>query len=218
MKKYTSILFDLDGTLIYSHQGIFNGFRYALKALGKEPPKEDYLRCCIGPSLMYSFQTFFGLDEETARVATAKYREVYATNGVWENEPIEGALETLKVLKETGYVLAMATSKPLIYAEKIAKNHGFSPYLDAEVGSGIDGSFPTKAAVIREVMRKLNVTADECLMVGDTKYDAEGAAECGVDCALLRVGYAASEEEFHTPSATYVFNDFADLRAFLMEK
>ena len=157
MKNYRYILFDLDGTLIYSHMGIFNGFRYALKAMGKEAPDDVYLRRCVGPSLMYSFQTFFGMDEETARVATAKYREIYAVQGVWENEPIEGVLEGLKRLKEEGYVLAMSTSKPLIYAEKIAERHGFSPYFSAEVGSGIDGSLPTKASVIEETMKRLKV-------------------------------------------------------------
>lgn len=218
MKNYKYILFDLDGTLIYSHMGIFNGFRYALKAMGKETPDDVYLRRCVGPSLMYSFQTFFGMDEETARVATAKYREIYAVQGVWENEPIEGVLEGLRKLKEVGYVLAMSTSKPLIFAEKIAKKHGFSQYFSAEVGSGIDGSLPTKASVIEETIKRLHASADECLMIGDTKYDAEGAAICGVDCALLKVGYAANEEEYRSHGVTYVFDGYEDLIAFLIEK
>ena len=75
MSKYKYILFDLDGTLIYSHPGIHAGFRYALKELGEKEPTAEQLGRCIGPSLMYSFQTYFGLSEERAKLATEKYRE-----------------------------------------------------------------------------------------------------------------------------------------------
>ena len=216
MKKYTCILFDLDGTLTYSHPGIHGCFRYALQQLGLGEPKMEQLRRCIGPSLMYSFQNYFGLDEETAKLATAKYRERYAVEGWAENAPIEGALETLKALKEAGYKLAMATSKPLIYAAKISEKFGFSQYFDVEVGSGVDGSFPTKASVIAEVMRQLNVTADECLMIGDRHHDAEGAKEHGMDCVLLKVGYAENEEEYRMANPEYVMEDLAQLREFLL--
>lgn len=216
MKKYTCVLFDLDGTLTYSHPGIYGCIRYALQQLGKEEAKMEQLRKCIGPSLMYSFQNYFGMDEETARLATAKYRERYAVEGWAENAPIEGALETLKALKQAGYKLAMATSKPLIYAGKISAKFGFSDYFDAEVGSGLDGSFPTKASVIEEAMKRLGVTAEKCLMVGDRKHDAEGAKENGVDCALLKVGYAENEEEFISAAPEYVFDSFEELKMLLL--
>ena len=216
MKKYTCVLFDLDGTLTYSHPGIYGCIRYALQQLGKEEAKMEQLRKCIGPSLMYSFQNYFGMDEETARLATAKYRERYAVEGWAENAPIEGALETLKALKQAGYKLAMATSKPLIYAEKISAKFGFSDYFDAEVGSGLDGSFPTKASVIEEAMKRLGGTAEKCLMVGDRKHDAEGAKENGVDCALLKVGYAENEEEFISAAPEYVFGSFEELKMLLL--
>ena len=217
MKNYTCILFDLDGTLTYSHQGIYACIRYALEEMGKEPPKEEQLRCCIGPSLMYSFQNYFGLPEDEAKTATALYRKRYAVKGMWENEPIDGALETLKLLKERGYKLAMATSKPIFFAKQISEKFGFSAYFDAEVGSGMDdGSLPTKAAVIEEAMRRLGASKDECLMVGDRKHDAEGAKENGVDCALLKVGYAENDEEFILSQPAYVLQDFAELRKLLL--
>ncbi len=217
MGKYKYILFDLDGTLVYSHMGIWNCFRYAMKEMGYPEPKEEDLIKCIGPSLEYSFSTFFGMDAEKAKEATAKYREQYKVTGVWENEPIAGALEALKALKEAGYILAMATSKPLIYAEKISARWGFAPYLTAEVGCGIDGSLPTKADVVRAAMEKLNAAAEDCLMVGDRFYDVEGARGCGVDCAMLRVGYAP-EEEYAECKPAYVFKDFAELVEFLVKK
>ena len=218
MKKYRYILFDLDGTLTHSHPGIYGCFRYALEKMGLPEPKMEQLRRCIGPSLMYSFQNYFDMDEEMARVATANYRERYSVIGWQENAAIDGALEALKALKEAGYKTAMATSKPIVYAEKIAAMFGFSPYLDAEVGCGIDGSLPTKADVIAEAMRQLGASAEECLMVGDRFHDAEGAQVHGMDCALLRVGYAENEEEFVWSKPTYVFDGFEELKALLLSE
>ena len=217
MKKYTCILFDLDGTLTYSHPGIYACFRYALQEMGQEEPSEAQLRRCVGPTLMYSFQNYFGFSEEDAKRATALYRKRYAVKGIWENEPIEGAIETLKALKAAGYKLAMATSKPLFFAKQISEKFGFAAYFDAEVGSGMDEStLPTKASVIAEAMRQLGASKKECLMVGDRKHDAEGAKENGVDCALLRVGYAENEEEFISSAPKYTLDGFEGLKALLL--
>ncbi len=211
MKKYKYILLDLDGTLVYSHYGIFACFRYALEKLGKPNPTDAQLYPVVGPSLYYSFTQFFGMEKEEATRAVALYRERYATHGVWENEPIEGALSALKKMHAAGYTLSLATSKPLEYASKIAQKHGFSPYLTEEVGSGMDGSLPTKAAVIEECMRRLGGDKAEYLMVGDRNYDAIGGTETGIDCALLKIGGYATDEELYSCGAKYVLQDFADL-------
>lgn len=218
MKKYRYILFDLDGTLVYSHPGIFACFRYALERMGRPNPTDKELLPCIGPSLHYSFTTFFGMTDDEATQAVKLYRERYEVKGVWENTPIPGALECLKTLKEGGYVLGLATSKPICFAKQIVEKHGFSAYLAEEVGSGINGELPTKASVIDEVMRRLQAKKEECLMVGDRFHDAEGAAEMGVDCALLKIGGYADEEELYSCGAKYVFADFSELTAFLIEK
>ena len=215
MPKYKYILFDLDGTLTRSHYGIFNCFRYALKKMGiTEEPTEEILRKCVGPSLEYSFENYFHMSKEDAVTATAKYRERYKDIGLWENEPMDGALSCLQALKKAGYILALSTSKPKIFADQIVGKFGFSPYFSAQVGCGLDGSFPTKASVIAETMRQLSAKNTECLMVGDRFHDAEGAAENGVDCALLKVGYA-EEGEIENAHPKYAFADFAELTAFL---
>lgn len=217
MRKYKYILFDLDGTLTRSHYGIFNCFRYALKKMGREDePSEEILKKCVGPSLEYSFENYFQMNREDAVLATAKYRERYKDIGLWENEPMDGALDCLKALKKAGYTLAMSTSKPKIFADQIVEKFGFSPYFSAQVGCGLDGSFPTKASVIAETMRQLCAKKEECLMVGDRFHDAEGAKENGVDCALLSVGYA-EEGEIAAAKPEYSFTDFAELTAFLTE-
>ena len=215
MRKYKYILFDLDGTLVYSHPGIFACFRYALEKMGWENPTDKQLLSVIGPSLHYSFTTFFGMTDEEATRAVALYRERYAVKGVWENEPIAGAIQCLKTLKGGGYVLGLATSKPIFFAQQIIEKHGFAEYLQQAVGSGMDGSLPTKASVIEEVMKRLGASADECLMVGDRFHDVEGAREKGVDCALLKIGGYADDEELYGCGAKYVFADFDELTSFL---
>ncbi len=217
MKKYQYILFDLDGTLVYSHPGIFSCFRYALQKMGREIPSDEALLPVIGPSLFYSFTTFFKMTEEDARRAVALYREQYALTGTWENRPVEGALDCLRALKNAGYKMALATSKPIIPAEKIVENHGFTPYFETLVGSGFDGSLPTKASVIEEAMKRLGASAKQCLMVGDRRYDAEGAAATGVDCALLKIGGYASEEELYSCKAKFLLEDFSQLEKMLTE-
>ena len=215
MHGYKYILFDLDGTLTRSHYGIFNCFRYALKKMGRtDEPTEEILKKCVGPSLEYSFENYFCMSKEDAVLATAKYRERYKDIGLWENEPMDGALQCLQTLKKAGYVLAMSTSKPKIFADQIVEKFGFSPYFSAQVGCGLDGSFPTKASVIAETMRQLSAKNTECLMIGDRFHDAEGAAENNVDCALLKVGYAEAGE-LENAKPKYVFADFAELTYFL---
>ncbi len=217
MKKYTCVLFDLDGTLTHSHPGIYACFRYALEKMGAPNPTDEQLRPCVGPSLMYSFQNFFGYSEEDAAKATALYRERYAVKGIWENDPIPGAVETLKALKAAGYKLAMATSKPIVFAKQISEKFGFAPYFDEEVGSGLDEkTLATKAAVVGEAVRLLGASPDECLMVGDRFHDVEGAREHGVDCAMLKVGYAQNEEEYEKCRPAYVFDGFEGLKSLLL--
>jgi len=214
MKKYEYILFDLDGTLVYSHPGIFAGIRHALREMGRDEgmATEETLRKCVGPSLVYSFTHFFGMNEEDAKQATAIYRAQYSKTGLYKSAPIEGAIEALKALKEKGYVLAMATSKPGVFAEKIAEYFDFAKYFTVLVGCGLDGSLPTKADVIEEVVRRLGAEKEKCLMVGDRKHDVEGAKIAGVDCVLLNVGYAeAGEADLCQP--TYEWQDYAELLA-----
>jgi phosphoglycolate phosphatase len=213
-KGYRYILFDLDGTLTYSHPGIYNCMRYALQALGKPEPTEAQLKLCVGPPLTYSFSQIFSLPEEEVPLAVKKYRERYAEKGLFENSPIEGALKTLEVLSRAGYALAIATSKPRIFAERIADKFGFSPFLTAVAGSGTDGSLNTKADVILEALRLLNAPKEESLMVGDRKHDAEGARLCGLDFAGLDVGYA-EKGELAAEHPNYLFASFDELVSFL---
>ena len=216
MKNYRCILWDLDGTLTLSHPGIFNCMRYALEKLGKPAPTEQQLRLCVGPPLDWSFETLFGVSKEEAQKGVALYRERYEVAGWAENDPVAGALECLKALREAGYEMALATSKPMHYALKIVEKFGFLPYLTTEYEPMIPGYEPKKTDMILKGMRLLGATKEECLLIGDRKYDIVGAREVGVDVAGLDVGYA-EEGEFELYPPDYRFADFAALTAALLQ-
>ncbi|MBO5736971.1 MAG: HAD hydrolase-like protein, partial [Clostridia bacterium] len=155
-------------------------------------------------------------EEETQR-AVPIFRNHFAEKWLYENVLIEGALDFLKNLKRGGYVLIVATSKPLSFAEAIVEKHGFMDYCQYLIGGEMDG-LTKKTDVIARAMRKVNATPKECLMVGDRAQDAEGAKGQNVDCALLKSGGYASDEELYSCGAKYVFSGFAELQNFLLNE
>ena len=215
MKNYTCLLWDLDGTLTLSHPGIYNCMRYALAKMGKPAPTDEQLRLCVGPPLDWSFETLFGMSAEEAQAGIRLYRERYDTDGWQENEPVAGALEALKALKEAGYKMALATSKPMHYALKIVEKFGFSEFLTTEYEPMIPGYEPKKTDMIEKGIALLGAKKDECLMIGDRMYDIVGARAVGVDVAALDVGYA-QEGEFEDYPADYYYKNFEEITKALL--
>ena len=193
---YRYILFDLDGTLTDSKEGIINCFKYAIEKLGDPIPPEETLLSFIGPPLRLSFGSL-GYDEEKIELAIKTYRERYVPIGKFENTPVEGGVELCRSLREKGYRLAIASSKPRHMCVDICEKFGFAPYLEHIVGPMGDDSW-TKADVIREACRLFGLRDSDMpdvLMIGDRMYDVEGAKECGIDCVGVEFfGYAAPGE------------------------
>lgn len=126
---YNTILFDLDGTLTDPKEGITKCVQYALSHFGVEEADLEQLTKFIGPPLQYSFMTYYGFDEEKAQKAIEKYRERFSTVGIFENGVYEGIKDMLNELKKIGKVLAVATSKPQVYAEKILEKYDLNSIL-----------------------------------------------------------------------------------------
>ena len=169
------ILFDLDGTLVDSSQGIFRSFRYAFERQGLPSKSDDELKECVGPPLLDSFLRFHGGDLKKAEEGVKAYRERYAVLGYGECSLYAGCKEGLSALKAAGKTLALATSKPLVFAEKILKDKGIYDLFSVVVGSKLDNSFDKKADIIAEAMRRLHAKKEFCTMVGDRRQDGEGA-------------------------------------------
>ena len=214
---YQYLLFDLDGTLTDSKEGIMNCFKYAIEKLGDVPPSDEVLRTFIGPPLKVSFAQL-GYDKETTDLAIQYYRERYLPIGKYENEPVLGGVELCKSLKEKGYHLAVASSKPQNMCVDICKRFGFAPYLDYIVGPSSDNDW-TKADVIREALRLFGLsdgTLDQVLMIGDRMYDVYGAKECGLPCVGVEFfGYAAPGE-LEEAGAVAVVKDTHELEAYIL--
>ncbi len=205
-----TVLFDLDGTLSNSFEGISGGILYALEQLGLPAPPRESLTSFIGPPLFDEFKRRFDMDDETAREAVRLYRVYYPQKGIYEQFPNEGAEELLKILKKRGIKVCLATSKPQEYSEKILKNFGFENYFDAVIGATFDGKRSAKSDIIALALEKTGSKPENALMVGDRFYDVEGAHARGVRCAGVLCGFG-SRREFEECKADFIADKLLDI-------
>ncbi len=204
------ILFDLDGTLVNSSLGITRCFEYAFLKMGLAPPSVEELSACIGPPLLQSFLNFFGGDGERALQGVAFYRERYKEEGWKECSLYAGVEECLKTLLERGKVLALATSKPEVFAKSILSRFEIDKYFTVTVGSKLDNSFDDKAQIIQKALSLLGAESENAVMVGDREQDIIGAKTNGVLPVGLRVGFAR-EGELEAAGAAYIARNFTEL-------
>lgn len=184
------MIFDLDGTLTRSEDGILNCVEHALHTLGHPCPDRAELRKFIGPPLRYSFRTYCGMDEEQTQEAVRVYRQRYETVGKYENAVYPGIRRLLRTLKAAGCYLAIATGKPEKSAQDIAAYFGLTAWLDRVVGP-TDSADADKTALIR---RALPEAYDEAVMVGDRSFDIEGGRNAGIRTIGVGYGYGTKEE------------------------
>lgn len=193
---YRAILFDLDGTLTQSGEGITKSVQYALEKLGKPEPDLKKLEVFVGPPLLQQFMKYAGLDEETAVKAVEYYRERYTDVGIFENRPYPGVEEMLEGLKRKGYILAVASSKPERFVRRILDHFHLTGYFQEIVGSEMNGGRTSKAEVIEEALLRLHMSGcrKDVIMVGDKEHDVLGAREAGISCVAVSYGYGTEEE------------------------
>ncbi len=190
---YTTILFDLDGTLTDSEPGIVNSVKYALERFGMEA-EPGLLRSFIGPPLYDSFRGALGMSDADAKRAVDIYREYFRDRGIFENAPYPGVPDMLARLREAGGRLVVATSKPEVFALRIAEHFGFSDSLEAVCGADLEGGRSSKTEVIRYALEARKAAPEATVMVGDRKYDILGAHEVGLDSVGVLYGYGSREE------------------------
>ena len=217
MKQY--LLFDLDGTLTDPKVGITTCVQYALAAFGIEEPDLDKLEPFIGPPLKDSFMKYYDMDEEQAQAAVEKYRERFRDTGIFENRLYEGIPQMLRELNSKGMSMGIASSKPTVFVERILEHFQIAKYFKVVVGSELDGTRSDKDEVLEEALKQLfgdqPVDRDKVYMIGDRRFDVEGAKTQGVECVGVTYGYG-SMEELKEAKADYIVRSVEELKKFLL--
>lgn len=182
-----AILFDLDGTLTDSGEGIINCAILALEHFGLPIPSREEMRVFVGPPLHESFIKH-GVPADLADEAVRIYRSRYIPIGKFENTPYPGIRELLEALKSEGHKLYVATSKPEAMSVEILEHFDLAKYFDQICGATMDTSRSSKEAVIEYLLQQ-NGRADNMIMVGDTKFDVIGAKAHGIPTIGVSWGY-----------------------------
>ena len=213
---YTTILFDLDGTVTDPKEGITRSVAYALEHFGIHVDDPDTLTNFIGPPLLDSFSEFYGLSDADCLTAVDKYRERYRTVGWAENIPYEGIAQLLADLKKSGKRIGLATSKPEEFAVKILEHFDLAQHFDLICGAPMNApKGHGKVDVIEDALKRLNI-ADRSgvVMVGDRLHDTEGAHKAGIPCIGVLFGYG-DRAEHEACGSDQIAADMHELRTIL---
>ena len=213
------ILFDLDGTLTDPKEGITKSVQYALADFGIDEKNLDKLEVFIGPPLKESFIEFYDFNEQDALKAVDKYRERFVVTGIFENKIYKGIPELLKELHERGCKISIASSKPTVLVERILDYFDIAKYFDYVVGSEMDGRRTKKEEVVEEALRQMvpqNVDRRNVAMIGDRKFDIEGARAFGLTGIAVSYGYAP-EGELEAAGADYIVDSVEELKNALLK-
>ncbi|HOP61861.1 MAG TPA: HAD hydrolase-like protein [Spirochaetota bacterium] len=215
MSIFKNIIFDLDGTLTDPGVGITRSVSYALNKFGISEKTENLYKF-IGPPLRDSFTKYYGFSREKAEEAVLYYREYFSETGIFENEVYPGIPALLSELKKSGRNLYLATTKPIIYAEKILHHFDLHRYFTSTAGSNLDGSNGEKSVLIAGLIKGYGITEfTRAVMVGDRKYDIEGARANGIASVGVAYGYAG-EGELEESMPDYIAETVTDLKKFLL--
>lgn len=209
-----TFLFDLDGTITDPGEGITNSVAYALAKYGIINTDRTELYPFIGPPLNESFEKYAGLSREEGFRAVDYYREYYAPKGIYECHLYNGITDVLTALKASGARVAIATSKPEVFARQLMEHFGIADLFDFIAGSELNGGRIKKAEVIARAMSSLGATPEECVMIGDREHDIIGAKTHGITSVGVLFGYG-SLKELTDAGADYTAATAAELKELL---
>lgn len=221
-KNYDIVLFDLDGTLSESGEGIISSICKVLETQGEKIPDNKTLRKFIGPPMIDSLMSFCNMSRERSEYLTKLYREEYENTGFLKTKLYEGVLELLKDLKNTGVFISTATSRPEPSAIRALKNFEIYDYFDVVVASPPENPQIPKRELIKEAISEYNKMHKEeksnlkVAMVGDTYFDMNGAKQAGVTAIGVTYGYGTKDELINS-GADILVNNIEELRGCLIK-
>ncbi|MBP5640810.1 MAG: HAD hydrolase-like protein [Victivallales bacterium] len=192
--NYSTILFDLDGTLTDSQQGITSTIVRVLAELGVVGFAESDLLWCVGPPLRDSFVTLLGEEGGLPDKAMRLYEKFYESGGMFRSSVYPGVKDALAELKAAGCVLVVVTGKPVFQATPILEHFGLLDFFSHVIGPTVDDRDEDKGRLLAKALACLDVPAEQCLYIGDRAGDAIGAGENGVPFLAVRYGYGSDQE------------------------
>jgi phosphoglycolate phosphatase len=195
---FTSILFDLDGTIVDSAPGITATLAYTFEKLGRPVPSPAELVAYVGPPILDSFRDRGGLSTAEAEHALDIYRPQYLKTGVFNATVYPGVADVLREIHERGIPLSLATSKPEKPATLVLEHYDLLKYFDVITGASEDEVRSAKADVVAEALKRLAAIGADLsrpVMVGDRSHDVHGAALEKVPTIFVRWGYGTRAEE-----------------------
>lgn len=185
---YKNIIFDMDGTLVNTYEGIFNSYQYVATKMGLDFGGDEFVKKAIGAPLKNVFLREFHLSEQQAVEAVRIYRSYYQKKGKNEACLYDGMANVLKLLKEQGYKICVATLKNENFAKDIVNALGIAKYFDVVYGIDDNDAY-TKADLIRKCIKFVEGKKEESILVGDSEYDFLGSKEAGIDFLAVTYGF-----------------------------
>ncbi len=187
MKK-SAVLFDLDGTLLDTTEGVLESTVFAVKAMGYAPLPRDTMLRFVGPPIQDSFMKYYGADKSDAQKAANAFRAYYKDNALFKARPYDGLDALLRKLKAEDVAIGVATYKREDYAISVLEHFGIASYCRSMHGAD-DFNRLTKADIVEMCISELGAPKRDVVLVGDTEYDATGAANAGVDFIGVTFGF-----------------------------
>ena len=214
--NYEIVIFDLDGTLTDSKEGITKSSRYALSYMGIEVEDLKFLEKFIGPPIYSSFMDYYHMTIDEADIAVGKFRERMESIGVFECELYPGIKELLEELRRAGIMICIASAKAGNLIDQVMDIYHIREYFDHIEGSENDGTNAEKKDLLEKVLKKVNPDGKRrTVMVGDRIYDARGAEAVGLDFIGVLYGYGSKEEMQEAGGSVFV-NSVEELREMLL--
>lgn len=193
--RYKSVIFDVDGTLLDTSEGILAAVGYTIEQFGLQPLDENTIKSFIGPPIQNSFKRIFGFDDEKIMQMAAVFRDRYKEVDLFKAKPYDGIYDVFESLKANGIKPAIATYKRQDYAQMLLKHFRFDEYTDILFGSDFDGKLK-KQDIIGLALKETGITNySEAVMVGDSDNDAVGAEKIGTDFIGVTYGFGFRSRE-----------------------
>lgn len=216
MADFDYVIFDFDGTVADTGEGILKSLQYSFVAMGDPAPDLSDLKKFIGPPVYYSYTHFYDIAEDKVDLYVKKYRERYREKGIYESKVYDGIKELIYSLKENNIKVGIASSKPenLIYS--VADYLEITDLFDVIVGVKSDNSkHSTKAGLITQAMDDMGAdNKSKVLMVGDRLFDIDGAHEASIKCCGALWGFG-DRAEFEEHKADFIVEKPEDIMDFI---